>query len=198
VDATAAVALAFNRALIEALLGDPRAVLDQLADVSRTSEHGFIAQQAATCDVLEGWARTRLGDPAGLEQAAAGTKAYDAGRERVLESMLRTFLADACITVGDESAVDLLERARAEALARNEVWWLAETLRLSAVADLRFAGGRRAGAWLEEAEQLATAQGATLLLPRIAASRVSPSARRPSAPRAPRPVRQASAPRRSP
>ena len=72
--------------------------------------------------------------------------AIEAGREQVLRAALRSFLADALIVCGDRRAVDLLAAARAEAEARGEVWWLAEIVRLDAVADVRFCGGMRAAA----------------------------------------------------
>lgn len=75
------------------------------------------------------------------------------------------------MSLGDARAVELLARARDEATSRGEVWWLAETIRLQAEADLRFGNGSRAVDLLDEAEALAATQGALLILPRIAASR---------------------------
>ncbi len=172
VDPTASVALAFNRALVEALLGNPQAVLDELAAASRSDDR-FVMQELAFCEALEGWARVRCGDAAGLEQATRAVAELDASHERILRSCLRTFLADACLAVGDRRAVELLERARAEAESRGERWWLAETLRLLAEADARFGDGTRAVELLDEAESLATKQGAGVVLPRIATSRAA-------------------------
>jgi hypothetical protein len=84
---------------------------------------------------------------------------------------MRTFLADACLAAGDRRALELLERARAEAESRGERWWLAETLRLLAEADIRFGDGSRVAGLLDEAESLAARQGAGVVLPRIAATR---------------------------
>ena len=131
-------------------------------------------QELAFCEALEGWARVRCGDPAGLGQATRAVAELDASNERVLRSCLRTFLADACLEVDDRGAFELLERARAEAESRGERWWLAETLRLLAEADVRFGDGTRAVELLDEAESLATKQGARVVLPRIAASRARP------------------------
>jgi hypothetical protein len=171
VDPTAAVALAFNRALVAALLDEPQSVLDELAGLPRTDVGGFIGEQHATCDLLTGWARARHGAPSGIDAALAAMAEIDAGPERVLRSCLRSFIAEACLTLGDRRATDLLDQARQEAVQRGETWWLSETLRLSAVADVQFGDGARAAALLDEAEELATMQGARLIRPRIAASR---------------------------
>ena len=172
VDPSASVALAFNRVMVEALLGNPQAVLDELAAASRSDDR-FVMQELAFCEALEGWARVRCGDAAGLEQATRAVAELDASNERILRSCLRTFLADACLAADDRGAVELLERARAEAESRGERWWLAETLRLLAEADARFGDGTRAVELLDEAESLATKQGAGVVLPRIATSRAA-------------------------
>lgn len=170
-DPTANLAMAFNRALIRALLGEPQAVFDELHGQERTNEAGFIREELATCEVLMGWARTKLGDAGGLDQAMDGMARFDAGPARVLASCVRSFLADAYMELGDARAVELLQWARAEAESRRELWWLSETLRLQAEADLRFGDGSRAVELLDEAEELANDQGARLILPRIAETR---------------------------
>jgi hypothetical protein len=171
VDPTAHVALAFNRALVEALLGEFDGVLEELASVDLSNSGAFLGQQTATCHVVSGWARACGGDPSGLELAFAGLSVIEASNELVLRSALRTFVGHALLEVGDDRAVEVLAEARREAEARHEVWWLAETIRLQALADRRFGDGSRAADLLDAAEQLATRQGALLLLPRIAASR---------------------------
>ena len=75
------------------------------------------------------------------------------------------------LTNDDDRALALLDRAREEAEARAERWFLAETIRLQAHADDMFADGKQAPTLLDESEALARAQGAGLLLPRIHASR---------------------------
>jgi hypothetical protein len=173
VDPTAHVALAFNRALIEALLGNPAGVLEELEDVELTDASGFISQQVATCEVLMGWARACLGRPDGVELAEAGIAVIAEGSERVLQTALRTFFGEALIETGDPAAVEQLAQAQREGEQRGEVWWMAETLRLRALADHRFGDGRAAAALLDEAEALAERQGALLILPRIAETRRS-------------------------
>jgi predicted ATPase len=124
-------------------------------------------------DVLTGWARAKLGLDENLDVAFAAMDAIDHGSERSLRACLRSFLADACLVVGDVRSIELLDQARHEAESRGEVWWLAEIGRLRAEADLRFGDGDHANTLLEEAEQLATVQGARLILPRISAMRES-------------------------
>jgi hypothetical protein len=67
-------------------------------------------------------------------------------------------------------SVEILEQARAETYARGELWWLAETLRLSALAELRFGDPTKSPALFDEALRLAQAQGARLLVDRVTAS----------------------------
>jgi DNA-binding SARP family transcriptional activator len=171
VDPTASVALAFSRAFVHALLGEAPAVLAELGDTPLTDEAGFISLQVATCDLLTGWARSRLGDYDGLSHAFAAMAEIDRSEERILRACLRSFLADACLALDDSRAIELLDQSRREAESRGEVWWLAETIRLRAEADLRFGDGSLAAGLMDEAEELATSQGALLVLPRIAAMR---------------------------
>jgi len=84
---------------------------------------------------------------------------------------LRTFLGHALLESCDPRAVEVLAQARREGESRGEVWWLAETVRLQALADRAFGDGSQADAWLDAAETLATHQGARIVLPRIAANR---------------------------
>ena len=142
--------------------------------MQHSDEGAFIGQQTATCDLLLGWGIARLGDAAGVERAVAALAAVEQGAEQTLRGCLRSMVADACIVHDDPRAVDLLQAARAESESRSERWWLAETIRLQAVADRRFGDGTRADALLDEAEHLATGQHAALLLPRVAATRDQP------------------------
>jgi hypothetical protein len=171
VDPTAGLALAFYRALTAAILDDPQEVHDQLAGISRTDTTGFVRTEALAADLLVGWARARLGETEGLDEAFAALAGVERSPEHILRSCLRTFVADACLALDDERAVGLLETAAAEARSRGERWWLAETMRLQALADRRFGDGRRADDLLAEAEELARRQGATLLVQRLAARR---------------------------
>jgi DNA-binding SARP family transcriptional activator len=171
VDATAHVALAFSRALVEALLGEARAVLDELGDAPRTDEAGFVDQQIAMSELLTGWAHARLGNKEGLNQAFAAMAAIDRSAEHILRACLRSFLADTCLAVSDPRAIALLDQSRVEAESRGELWWLPEIIRLRAEADLRLGDGNLAPQLLDEAETLAASQGSHIVLPRIAVMR---------------------------
>jgi DNA-binding SARP family transcriptional activator len=171
VDPTVRILIGFNRALVSALLGEPAAVLDDLRDVAADDPSGYLRSELATSAVLSNWARVLLGEPAALDDALAAMADMDRNGERVLRTCLRTFVADACLALGDRRAVDLLADAWDEGVRRDERWWLAETRRLQAVADVRFGDGSRAVAWLDEAEELAIETSAALVLERVRASR---------------------------
>jgi hypothetical protein len=156
---------------VSALLGEPAAVLDDLRDVAADDPSGYLRSELATSAVLSNWARVLLGEPAALDDALAAMADMDRNGERVLRTCLRTFVADACLALGDRRAVDLLADAWDEGVRRDERWWLAETRRLQAVADVRFGDGSRAVAWLDEAEELAIETSAALVLERVRASR---------------------------
>lgn len=171
VDPTAQVALAFNRALIEALLGSPEGVLQELAAIDLTDWGGFVGQQVATCEVLVGWARASTGDADGIALADRGMAKIDAGPELVLRSALRTFVGQALLATGDARAVATLAQARLEGESRGELWWMPETIRLQSEASRRFGDATEADALLAEAEALATRLGAGVVLARIATNR---------------------------
>ncbi|MGD9998148.1 MAG: BTAD domain-containing putative transcriptional regulator [Ilumatobacteraceae bacterium] len=171
VDQVAPATLAFNRALIDAMLANPQAVHEALHGVRHSGEAGFIGQQRATCDVLLGWARARLGDPAGAEQARAAMDEIDRGVERIMRGFLRTMVADAFMSIDDDRAIGLLEAARRESESRGEVFWLSETLRLQGLANVRFGDGQLVNDLLDQAEQIARSQGCLLVLERIERSR---------------------------
>jgi hypothetical protein len=171
VDQVAPATLGFNRALVQTLLGNPQAVHDALHGLRHSGDAGFIGQQRASCEVLLGWARAQLGDPTGAHDALTAMDEIDRGVERILRGFLRSVVADAFLVVGDDRAIGLLEVARHECESRGEVFWLSEIVRLQAEADVRFCGGHRAAALLDDAERIARAQGCRLVLDRIERSR---------------------------
>lgn len=171
VDPTAVTALAFNRAIVEAMLDEPARVLDELAGVPLADDHGFVGQQGGVCEVLTGWAQVRLGDVAGVELVTRGLASVTRGPERTLRAAVLTFAADAHLAVGDDgTALDLLHAAGAECASRGERWWEAETLRLLAVAHARMGDGDLAAATRERAVAVAAEQGAALLARRLGAT----------------------------
>ena len=163
VDQSAAVPLAFNVAFVRAVLDEP----DPVARITIPTMPLDRSIEALAIRLLAGWARARLGDPTGSDDAVAALVDCDAGPDRVLVSMLRTCAAAACLAAGDERAVSLLERAEADARSRGEVWWLPETLRLRAVADRTFGSGASAERLLTEARRVADEQGSALLVARV-------------------------------
>lgn len=168
VDATAQAAVAFNSVLVEAMLDDPAAVHALLDGVTVTDANGFVLHQAAASLLLRAWAEVRLGNLAAVADAGRHMAMVAGSDEWVLQPMLRTFHGAALLAAGEPEAIDVLAVARAEAEARHEVFWLAETIRLQAFADRAFAGGSRAERLLAEARALATEQGAELVLARLA------------------------------
>ena len=111
-----------------------------------------------------------LGDREGPGRALAALDRLD--REvatRMIRPVFRTFAGEALLHVDDASACDVLDLAYAEALERGEVWWLAETLRLRAHAERRFGDPHKATTLRDEARHVAAAQGAQLLVDRLAA-----------------------------
>ena len=176
VDRTAEDAIAFTGVLIDALLDDPSGVRSVLAKTPIADTGGFLSHQAAAATLLDAWAEVRLGDPGAAERALAQMSTIERSEERVLRSMLRTFAGAALLEAGDPRAVAQLDQAIDDARSRNEVWWLAETLRLRAIADTAFADGSRAAALREEAIALATEQGAHLVLARLQGSAAAASA----------------------
>ena len=163
-DQRAPLARALSVAFVEAVLGDAEAV--RAIPITGAGTEGLPSLQ-----VLRGWARARLGDPAGAEAAWKAMDAVDHLPLRTFRSALRAFLGHALLDAGDERAVDVLERAQADATARGELWWLAETIRLRALAERRFGEPVHAAELLEAAAELATRQGAGVVLARLAAAR---------------------------
>jgi hypothetical protein len=172
VDATVHSTLAFNRALIEALLDDPEAVLRE-TQITGAADPGLFGHQAEALAVLRAWALARCGDVRAVDDAVAAVAAVAESRDRTLSGALQAFGGDALLVSGDARAVEVLAAARAECEQRGEVWWLSEIVRLQAEADRRFAGGERTSALLDEAQRIATDQAALLVLDRIARSRAA-------------------------
>jgi hypothetical protein len=163
--------LAYHRALVETLLGEPQRVLDELGRRTGAVVSGLLGEQPSICDLIISWALTELGEPGAVAGAWAAMAVLEANENQESLPILRAIHGAACLAAGDERAIEVLVRARAEALSASEVWWLAETVRL--LAEARAAAGElgEAQALAAEAEALATEQGAGLLLPRIAATR---------------------------
>lgn len=177
VDRSAHLTLSFNRAFVEALLGEPDAVVRELAELPAVGGPGMFAHQDLATEVLRSWAVARTADP--VAAAAAADAAFTAAAgiaesaERTLTGALLAFAADALLAVGDERAVGLLDTARTEAEGRGEVWWLSEIVRLRAAAERAFGDPARAELLLDEAAVIAAEQGAGVVEQRIVADRAA-------------------------
>jgi hypothetical protein len=57
--------------------------------------------------------------------------------------------------------------ARRHAESRGEVWWLAETVRLQALAEQRFGAAERGAELMAEARALAERHGTRIVLARL-------------------------------
>jgi DNA-binding SARP family transcriptional activator len=167
VDPTTQSALAFNSALIEALLDEPAAVLDLVGNAVTTDANGLVPNQVASATLLAGWARARAGDRQGAEQAIGVLDEVSDNPHHTLKSALVTFVGHALLEAGDRRAVDVLALARGHAESRGEVWWLAETVRLQAVAEQRFGSPEQAAARFHEARRLAERHGTRIVLHRL-------------------------------
>ena len=123
----------------------------------------------AACRVLHVWATIELGTGPGLlDVATAALAELEDGPTTMAVSAFRTFHARALLRLDDPGALDVLRRARREAEALGDRWWLPETLRLLAVAEGRFGDRATVPVLLAEAEELAAAAGARVLVERIA------------------------------
>ncbi len=168
VDPTASAAVTLTIVILEALLDEPTAVLAELDRAELTDDNGLVVHQMASCELLGMWARARLGQAVDVSALDARMAAIADSPERVLRSMLRTFYGATLLELGEARAVAVLAQARGDAETRHETWWLAETIRLQALADERFGDGTAAPGWRREAAQLAAAQGAALVVQRLA------------------------------
>ncbi len=181
VDDSVQPALAFTSALVEALLGEPRHVVERLPGGSRGGAHGFLDGQAPATDVLRAWALVMVGGadqqatdqnpPSLIEAMLVSMAAFEAGGEHSLRSTLWTFVADAMVELGDERAWGALDRATEEAASRGEYLWYAETLRVRALAERRIGDGSRVVALLDEAEERALESGAGGIVTRVRSTR---------------------------
>lgn len=169
VDPSTSIDHGFTMALVEAIGDDPAATRRALLGVDLTDIPVWGRHLGHGCEVLEGWSAAVLGDADGPRRALNAMGRLEPVATLVARSCQRTFTGAALLHHDDPVARDVLERAHREALERGEVWWLAETLRLRAVAERRFGDGALGDALLGEARAVAAAQGGRLLIDRLAA-----------------------------
>jgi tetratricopeptide (TPR) repeat protein len=110
--------------------------------------------------ILEGWSRP---DGSGLETAEIGIRNLRSDGSFARMPYWLTLLADLLERNGDSSAAQAtLDAALVDGLARRDVWWLPETMRLRARYDEPDAAARRLGS----AAEMASAHGSRRLLER--------------------------------
>jgi len=171
VDATAEQNLLFAAQFVEAVLGEPERAAALGAAYRPVGRAGLFPEQDALVALFTSWGETLTSGAHDPAPAAEALATVEGGVNLVLVAAARAFVGECLLRHGDAEAVAVLARARDEALDRGEVWWLAEIVRLQAVADRRFDGGRRTAALLDEAALVAERQGSALLSARIAATR---------------------------
>jgi DNA-binding SARP family transcriptional activator len=169
VDDTATIDVGFTIGCVMAMRGDVAGTRRAVQGVDVSDPPVWSRHLGFGLGVLEGWSAALLGDADGAERALEWLERLDDVNTVVARSCVRTFAGAALLHVDDRRALDVLERARAEAVARGEVWWLAETLRLLAEAEQRFGDPTHSRALLAEARRLAERQGAQLLVDRLSA-----------------------------
>ncbi len=170
VDPTTAIDLGFTAGMISAMRADPAGTRRAVIGTGFEDRPAWAAHTGEGCAALEGWSAALLGDVDGGHRAVAALERLDAGRSPlILRSALRTFAGHALLHTGEARALDVLRQARVEAVDRGEVWWLAETLRVLALAEQRFGDPDCAPHLLAESAALAGQQGARLLIDRLAA-----------------------------
>jgi hypothetical protein len=167
VDNTATIDVGFTIGCVMAMRGDVAGTRRAVRGVDVRDPPVWSRHLGYGLGVLEGWSATMVGDGGGAERALQWLDRLDEVSTLVARSCVRTFAGAALLQLGDRRALDVLERARAEAVERGEVWWLAETLRVLANAEERFGDPGRSQGLLIEAKQLAVRQGARLLVDRL-------------------------------
>jgi hypothetical protein len=156
-------------ACVTAMRDDPAATRRALRDVDLTVIPVWARHLGHGCEVLEGWSAARLGDTDGPRRALAALERLEPVSTLVARSYVRTMAAAALLHHDDPRAIDVLALAHREAVERGEVWWLAETLRVRSQAERRFGDAALADTLRAEAVRVADAQGARLLVDRLAA-----------------------------
>ena len=148
--------------------GDPARVLARARALSEVCRDAEIAFWLPAADILAGWARVLLGEPAGLAQLRGGIEAYAAMGVRSTRPFNLALLAEALTRSGHVAEARLaLAAALRAARATGECWYTPEIARLSthlARTPDRPAAGRA----LRRARILAEAGGLTLFARRAA------------------------------
>jgi hypothetical protein len=172
VDHAATHNVSFSSAFADAILGDAERVFRLSERYVPVSTYGVFPEQDQLFDIFATWASAVVTGATHMERGYTALATLEASADRVLHPTLRSFLAEAHLHCGEvDAAAELLRAAHAQAIARHEVWWLAEIVRLQALTENRYGRREQAIELIEEARTIAEDQHATLLLERIAATR---------------------------
>jgi hypothetical protein len=170
----AEVDAAFSDGLAAALSGDAQLALVLTKHAATSDAQLHLPHFSPAIRIVHAWALATANDSdEAVTDALAALDELDQGPTALAVPAFRTFAAEAVLRAGDAAgAVELLERARADARRTGDVWWLAETLRLLAeAAAATGAAAHTVLALLDEADETAAAHGQPQLAARVAASR---------------------------
>ena len=126
-------------------------------------------------DVLLGWSRLQRGDVGGIETMRTGISTWESQGSRLGKTYFLGLVGHGELSIGDAASAErTLDDAIALSAALDERFWLPELLRGKATAiAMRGRSHDEVRAALDESQRVATSQGATALLARIAASRAT-------------------------
>ncbi|MGH8960578.1 MAG: ATP-binding protein [Jatrophihabitantaceae bacterium] len=156
-----AVALAYG-CITHQLRQDVGALRESVAELRGLCERYDFAYYREWGLILDGWSRT---DGSGLQIARRGVERLSAAGSFARMPYWLSLVADLAHRDGQpETARSKLDAAAAAGLARDDVWWLPEVLRMRAAYD----DGDAAVARLESATALASAHGSVTLVERCA------------------------------
>jgi predicted ATPase len=167
---------AFLAGLVTAIRGDAAATREWVERAFGPEGGKSVPHFTSGARVLRGWANALLDrSEAWCDESEAGLAELDAGVTTIAVPMLRSLHGEALLAVGRVAdAVPVLERARSDAEAEGETWWLPETLRLLAEARRRCGAGREeVDGLLDRALALAESQGEPGLAERVKRSLAS-------------------------
>jgi hypothetical protein len=165
--------MAFLTGIVRAIRADPAGTLAATHVAVEPHPQHWMPHFSAACRVLHAWAAVELGVAAPpatemLDMAAESLAELDAGPTCIAVPGFRTFYAAALMRCGRPDALDELRRARRDADATWDRWWLPETLRLLAAAETAFGDPALAPDLLEAARAAAERQGTRVLRDRLA------------------------------
>ena len=169
------VDMAFMKGIVLAVRGDAAGTLATTALTVEPSPPSWMPHFSAACRVLNTWAAVELGAAgadatAAIEVGAAALQELDAGPTSIGVPAFRTFFGAALLKLELPNTLAELRTAREAAVSSGDRWWLPETLRLLAAAEMAFGDEDVAPALFDEAQRLAEQQGTRVLIGRIDAS----------------------------